>query len=172
MAIVVDRLREDEVDDWLDLLAAVAEERDGIAAEPPVDRPVRRQWVEQALVSDDAALLVARVDGRFAGQLGAELRRGIVSIGMLVARDTRGRGVGTALLDAAVEWAGAVGAHKVALEVWPHNAAALALYRRAGFVEEGRLRRHYRRSNGALWDSVAMGLVLDETSPGGPGPSS
>jgi ribosomal protein S18 acetylase RimI-like enzyme len=41
------------------------------------------------------------------------------------------------LLDAGVEWATVNHAHKVSLEVWPHNSAAMALYRRAGFDEEG-----------------------------------
>jgi RimJ/RimL family protein N-acetyltransferase len=44
--------------------------------------------------------------------------------------------------------------------VWPHNDRAIALYEKLGFVEEGRLRRHYRRRNGELWDAVVMGLVL------------
>jgi len=58
--------------------------------------------------------------------------------------------------------------HKLALEVWPHNGAARALYRRLGFVDEGRLRRQYRRRSGELWDAIVMGLVVDETSPGSP----
>jgi hypothetical protein len=33
-------------------------------------------------------------------------------------------------------------------------------------VEEGRLRRHYPRRNGELWDAIVMGLVLDEERPG------
>ena len=48
------------------------------------------------------------------------------------------------------------------LQAWPHNTGAIALYRRAGFVEEGVLRRHYRRRNGELWGVVVMGLLLDE----------
>ena len=52
--------------------------------------------------------------------------------------------MGAALLTRAIEWAGAAGAHKVALEVWPDNEGALALYRRAGFEPEGWLRSHYR----------------------------
>jgi RimJ/RimL family protein N-acetyltransferase len=67
---------------------------------------------------------------------------------------------------AAVTWAEEAGAHKVTLQVWPHNEAARALYRKVGFVEEGLLRRHYRRRNGELWDAITMGLVLDNTSPG------
>lgn len=168
MPVVVDRLRRDEVDQWLDLLEAVAEEREWIATEPPVDREERRRMLSERLDSDNAALLVARLDGRLAATLAADLRIGIVSFGMCVARDLRGRGIGTALVTALLDWARTTSAHKVTLEVWPHNAAALALYRGAGFAEEGRLRRHYRRSSGELWDSIPMGLVLDENSPGGP----
>jgi RimJ/RimL family protein N-acetyltransferase len=68
--------------------------------------------------------------------------------------------VGSALLSAAIAWAREAGAHKVALQVWPHNEAAIALYRKFGFEQEGRLRRHYRRRNGELWDAVVMGLCL------------
>jgi RimJ/RimL family protein N-acetyltransferase len=54
----------------------------------------------------------------------------------------------------------------VTLQVWPHNGPARRLYRQLGFVEEGRLRRHYPRRNGELWDAIVMGLVLDEERPG------
>ena len=59
-------------------------------------------------------------------------------------------------------------AHKIDLEVWPHNTAARRLYERAGFVIEGRRRRHWRRDNGQLWDTIEMSLLLDEASPGSP----
>ena len=79
---------------------------------------------------------------------------------MAVAREWRGRGVGSALLAAVIEWARERGLHKLSLGVFAHNAAAIALYRKFGFVEEGRRIKHYRRANGELWDSVEMGLLL------------
>ncbi len=95
------------------------------------------------------------------GQISVDIAPyGVADIGMLVVDGWRGQGLGTVLLDAAITWASAAGAHKMALEAWPHNTAALELYRRAGFKEEGRKRRHYRRRNGELWDSVLMGRPL------------
>ena len=79
---------------------------------------------------------------------------------MAVAREWRGRGVGSALLAAAIERARADGVHKLSLEVFPHNEAGIALYRKFGFVEEGRRVKQYRRASGELWDSVVMGLLL------------
>jgi ribosomal protein S18 acetylase RimI-like enzyme len=79
---------------------------------------------------------------------------------MLVAQPWRGRGVGSALLAAAIEKARDEKLHKLSLEVFPHNVAAIALYRRFGFVEEGRRVKHYRRASGEFWDSIVMGRLL------------
>jgi RimJ/RimL family protein N-acetyltransferase len=62
---------------------------------------------------------------------------------------------------AAIEWAREQALHKLSLSVWPHNAAAIALYRKYGFVEEGRRVKQMRRQSGELWDLVDMGLLLD-----------
>jgi RimJ/RimL family protein N-acetyltransferase len=137
------------------LFAAVAEERDGIAAEPPVD--VERRAAHWHLEST----LVALGDGEIVGILSVdESSFGFGEIGMFVARDWRGRGVGSALVAAAIDWARAHRLHKLALSVFPHNEAAIALYRKFGFVEEGRRMKQIRRSNGELWDLVDMGLLL------------
>ena len=92
---------------------------------------------------------------------------GVAEVGMLVAAEWRRRGVGSALLGAGIAWAREAGAHKVALQVWPHNQAAITLYEKFGFQREGLLRRHYRRRNGELWDAVVMGLPLDPGAPTG-----
>jgi ribosomal-protein-alanine N-acetyltransferase len=54
----------------------------------------------------------------------------------------RWAGIGTALVGTATAEARALGCERVLLEVRASNAAALALYRRAGFIEDG-LRRGY-----------------------------
>lgn len=137
------------------LFAAVAEERDGIAAEPPID--VDKRAASWQLDGTLVALAAAEV----VGELRVEPSWfGFGEIGMMVAADWRGRGVGTALVAAAVEWARARGLHKLTLSVFPHNDAAIALYRKFGFVEEGRRTRHIRRANGELWDLIEMGLLL------------
>jgi ribosomal protein S18 acetylase RimI-like enzyme len=82
---------------------------------------------------------------------------------MAVARDWRGRGVGSALLAAGIEWARERGLHKVSLAVFPHNTPAIALYKKFGFVEEGRRVKQYRRESGELWDAVDMGLLIQSS---------
>ena len=52
------------------------------------------------------------------------------------------------------------GLHKLTLSVVPHNGAAIGLYRKFGFAEEGRREKQIRRSNGEIWDLIEMGLQL------------
>jgi ribosomal protein S18 acetylase RimI-like enzyme len=58
-------------------------------------------------------------------------------ISMWVAPPARGQGVGDALVEAVVGWARAQGVSRVALSVRNGNEAAIALYRRHGFVDDG-----------------------------------
>jgi RimJ/RimL family protein N-acetyltransferase len=44
--------------------------------------------------------------------------------------------------------------------VFPHNTAAIALYEKFGFVEEGRRVKQFRRTSGELWDAVEMGRLI------------
>jgi RimJ/RimL family protein N-acetyltransferase len=152
------------------LYSAVAAEGLWIAAEAPVEWTSQRREAWCQLADDDArgAWFLACDDGaQLVGYLAASRARAEhADFGMAVATAYRGLGVGGALLDAAVAWCRATALSKINCQVWPHNGAALALYRSRGFLVEGRLRRHWRRRNGQLWDAIAMGLVLDEHSPG------
>jgi RimJ/RimL family protein N-acetyltransferase len=140
-----------------EMFAAVAEERDGIATEPPVDIGERAAQFARTIASS----VVAVAGSQVIGMLHVEVtRHGFGEMGMLVGRGWRGRGVGSALVQAAIGLARDLSLHKLSLEVFAHNTAAIALYRKCGFVEEGRRTRQYRRASGELWDSIVMGLVL------------
>jgi ribosomal protein S18 acetylase RimI-like enzyme len=77
-----------------------------------------------------------------------------------------GRGIGTALIQHLQRWAHAQGdLEKVELLVRATNTSAVSLYRRLGFVEEGRLRNRVRLPDGQLIDDLTMAW-FPETSPG------
>lgn len=170
MSVTIRRATSDDLDALLDLREAVAGEGVWIAAQLPLDRAgdrdKYRRTIEVQADGMSAVLLVAEVDGALIGSLGVQTRVGIADLGMNIADGHRGRGIGAALLAEAIDWARSAGVHKVELEHWPWNHRARALYERFGFVEEGYRRRQYRRKDGSLWDSVIMGLVLDEHAPG------
>jgi RimJ/RimL family protein N-acetyltransferase len=167
MMIGVRRAEPDDIDAVVDMYIAVVEEGRWLGSQPPVDRDAQYERFMHEATSDDAVSLVATVDDEIVGHARVDLAPyRVAGLGMMVDARWRGRGVGGALVDSAIRAARELGAHKIALQVWPHNEPARRLYLRNGFVEEGLLRRHYPRRNGELWDAVIMGLVLDETSPG------
>jgi RimJ/RimL family protein N-acetyltransferase len=155
-----------DLDRIVDVLWSVAAEGRWVGTEIPFDREARRSRLAEVLVGDRGVIFVADAGGTGtgAGVVGyinvTVASYGVADVGMALLDGWRGQGLGTALLEAGLVWAREAGAHKAALEVWPHNAAAIALYRRAGFVVEGRKSRHYRRANGELWDSILMGRQL------------
>ncbi|MFJ3301878.1 GNAT family N-acetyltransferase [Streptomyces sp. NPDC086549] len=79
--------------------------------------------------------------------------------GLAVHEDARGRGVGRALVRAAVEEARRRGARRITLRVLGHNAPARALYESVGFVVEGVLPEEFLVA-GEYVDDVFMGRPL------------
>ncbi len=158
-----------DFDAFVAVYESIAAEGRWIGGELPVDWDRRRPLWDRIDTDDRLLVLLAEAGGRPIGWISADHgASGVVDIGMGIVDGWRGRGVGTALLDRAMNWARSVGGHKVALSVWPHNSAGRALYEKFGFEVEGRRRRHWRRRNGELWDDIVMGRVLDDTAPGSP----
>jgi RimJ/RimL family protein N-acetyltransferase len=108
-----------------------------------------------------AAVYVAeREDGALIGRLSVArdthpASAHVADLGLMVAKDARRRGVGSALLEAAVEWARGAGVSKLELHVFPWNESAIRLYERFGFEREGYRKAHYRRA-GEDVDAILM----------------
>ncbi len=90
--------------------------------------------------------LVACVEDEVIGQLGLHTfpnsprRRHVGQIGMAVRDDWQGKGVGTALMQAAVDLADKwLNLRRLELEVYIDNEPAIRLYRKFGFTIEGTL---------------------------------
>jgi putative acetyltransferase len=109
--------------------------------------------------------LVACVDHRVVGSLSLHTfphnprRKHVAQLGMMVRDDWQGKGIGTALMQAAVELADRwLNLTRIELEVYTDNAPALRLYKKFGFEIEGTLKRHAFR-DGAYVDSYFMARV-------------
>jgi len=113
-------------------------------------------------------VLVAVVDGEVAGyvRLNRSSRFGssdhVLTInGIAVDPARQGRGVGRALIDAAVAEGRRRGARRLTLRVFSPNEPARRLYESAGFVVEGVLPEEFFL-DGRYVDDILMALVLEE----------
>ena len=73
-----------------------------------------------------------------------------------VAPDAQRAGLGRELIEACIAGAASGGAERLFLEVGAGNAAALALYGKAGFRECGRRKGYYQRPGGSREDAIVM----------------
>jgi len=106
--------------------------------------------------------LVAELEGEVVGSAGLHpvvphLRRShVMLLGISVEPGAQGRGVGTALMQAMVDyadrWANVL---RIELNVYTDNTRAIALYTKFGFEREG-LHRGYALRDGVYVDSVSM----------------
>jgi RimJ/RimL family protein N-acetyltransferase len=164
--------------DWLRVRPAVPADADAlvelgheVAGEPELwltydrTRGDERRNVRSVQRDSNVAVFVAETADGVVGRLSiardlSPLSRHVAELGLMVAGRARRRGIGSALVAEAVKWARSLGIVKLELTVFPHNAPAIALYRKLGFREEGLLRRRYF-IDGRYIDAMLMGRDLD-----------
>ncbi|MGW5460107.1 GNAT family N-acetyltransferase [Streptomyces sp. NPDC003996] len=165
------RLRAIEPDDWtVSMRFASDEERLGDLVHPPRSAEGYRTWAkEQATTKADSdcfQLAIQAADtGEIVGMVGshhADPRAGWFEYGVTIGTDHRGNGYAA---EAAVLLLRFMFAerryHKCEARIFAYNDASLALHRRLGFAEEGRLRDHVFLA-GRHHDLVMMGILADE----------
>jgi putative acetyltransferase len=112
-----------------------------------VPYPSLERWRKRFAEHNDSMYnLLACVEGEVVGQLGLSTnperprRRHVGHIGVAVHDDWQGKGIGTALMQAAIDlsdrWLNLM---RLELDVFVDNDPAIRLYRKFGFVVEGTL---------------------------------
>jgi ribosomal protein S18 acetylase RimI-like enzyme len=162
MSIEVVYITQAHADGFHACLDAVARERKFLAQfqAPPKERI--RALVSETIANGTAQFVA--VDGSsvvgwcdiFPASAGAAKHCGSLGMGLLPAY--RGRGIGRALIEAAVAHARANGLTRIELEVREDNSRAIELYAGSGFVEEGRKKKS-RCVDGQYYDTILMALV-------------
>lgn len=111
----------------------------------PVDRANRAAWLAARRQAGYPVLVATGTDGAVLGYASfGDWRafdgyRHTVEHSVYVRRDGRGTGIGRALLAALIERARALGKHAMVAAIEAGNTGSLALHRRLGFVETGRM---------------------------------
>jgi ribosomal protein S18 acetylase RimI-like enzyme len=80
-------------------------------------------------------------------------------LGMGLLPEYRGKGIGSQLVEATIRKARELSFEKIELSVYASNVPAISLYRKLGFVEEGRKKRS-RLLDGVYDDVILMAFEL------------
>jgi RimJ/RimL family protein N-acetyltransferase len=124
-----------------------------------------RRFIADYAAADNCLFLVAEAGEELIGLLTLRggTRRSLrheVELVVNVAKDWRGRGVGTALITSAISWAKQAGVvSRMELKVFTRNKTAVRLYERLGFVIEG-TRRKAVFKDGRYEDNYVMAMLL------------
>lgn len=136
--------------------------------ELPLTIEEEEKWIEDMSSHSSKLVLVAVVDSELVGILDFSVghRQRIAhtgDFGVSIAKPFREDGVGSHLLKSLLEWAKLhPKIEKVNLKVHATNERAMGLYRKLGFVEEGRLRKDLKYSPTHYLDTIVMGkFVMD-----------
>lgn len=165
MDIVIQPATLDMADSFRQALDVVAREHRYLIflEAPPVEST--RNFIAQVLAKGWSQFYAVR-DGKVVGwcDVVRDERPGMTHIGRLgigLLPEYRGLKIGGRLLAATVADAFQKGATRIELEVFAANARAIALYRKFGFVAEGR-KRQARCLDGIPEDSICMALLKVE----------
>ncbi|MFJ3307116.1 GNAT family N-acetyltransferase [Streptomyces sp. NPDC086549] len=165
------RLRAIEPDDWTAFTRFADDDgRRGSRLELPRSAESYRAWAKEQAVAecdDDRFRLAVETTarGELVGTVGSHRtgrRSGWFELDVTIGADHRRKGyaaeaVVLLLRFMFAEWR----YHKCLAAIFAHNEASLALFRRLGFTEEGRLREHVFFA-GRHHDLVMMGMLADE----------
>ena len=140
------------------------------ASDVPAVFAILQESPEAALWSSESLLQLASADpAAWVVELSAVLVGFLIGriaadefeiLNMAVSRAHRRSGIGSRLLESALEFSRTVGSARAYLEVRASNGPALALYKRHGFTECGRRAEYYRDP---LEDALLLCLRLGGT---------
>ncbi|AEC02075.1 GNAT family N-acetyltransferase [Parasphaerochaeta coccoides] len=167
---IIREARPDDAKDFLSYLKTVGGESDnltfgveGVAMEVELEA----HHLEEMMLSPNSLQLLALEDDKIIGSLTfiAGKRERIAHAGEMaisVLQEHWGQGVGSALIVAFLTWIGSAGTgiRKVNLLVREDNERAINLYKRYGFVNEGRRSRMFLL-DGQFVHGIHMGLEID-----------
>jgi putative acetyltransferase len=156
----------EDLDDLLELINSLVEERAEILVDTKMTREQEAEWLVGVLArveKGEFLHLVAEMDGRVVASCdlhrgkGSEAHVGVV--GIVVKKGFRGLGIGAEMMRALIKYGEKVGLRLLVLSVFATNVGAVHVYKKVGFFVTGRVPgKHFR--DGVFIDELTMAKVL------------
>lgn len=125
------------------------------------------QWIENIEKNDDL-LLVAEDEGKIIGLLNLTKKKHkrvshIAEFGISIQLEYCNKGLGSKMITYMLDWAiKETDIEKVMLEVFSNNERAIHLYKKFGFMEEGRKKNFIKYEDGSYTDEIIMCKRLEQ----------
>ena len=160
--------RKEDAAALLDYLRKTAEETDFVLRYPDEMTMTLEQeeaFIERINQSANSYMIICLVDGKHAGNCSMQFHdkrkvrhRGEVAIALV--KEFWGMGIGTFMFEEMLQLAREYGASQLELGMVDGNERGLALYRKMGFREYGRLPNAFHQKDGTMRDEILMVLEL------------
>jgi len=155
----------DDAESILNIQRDVISENDYLISTPEeFNNTIQQQleWVRKISDNDRETIIVAEIGGKVVGWIvfQSQNRKRLShsgSFGMMIQKEYRGIGIGKMLINELIDWAVKNPfIEKIGLGVFSTNHRAIALYKKMGFVEEGRKINEIKISENEYVDDVLM----------------
>jgi RimJ/RimL family protein N-acetyltransferase len=157
----------EDLEDLLDLINSLVEEKAWISRAEKVSWEDEIEWLSGALArleKDQVLYMVAEIDGHVVASSEITPKGGyekhVGTVGIAIKDGYRDIGVGTEMMEELVRQARAMGLKVLTLNCFAGNERAIHVYRKVGFVETGRVPMKHLR-DGKYTDDIIMTKRLD-----------
>jgi RimJ/RimL family protein N-acetyltransferase len=157
----------EDLDDFLDLINSLVEERAEISRTELVSREEEIDFLSKVLSrleKDELFFLVAEVDGKVVASSEIDKRSGyeehVGVIGIAIKSGFRDLGIGTEMMKTLVGQAEKMRLKVLTLTAFASNERAIHVYEKIGFVQTGRVpKKHFK--DGKYIDEIIMTKLLE-----------
>jgi ribosomal protein S18 acetylase RimI-like enzyme len=165
--VILRTLKWEDLDDLLDFINSLVDERANIIRTEKVSRDEEIEWLSgvfKRLEKGEIFCVAAEVDGHLMANSevirGTGYSRHVGFIGIAIKKGFRGIGIGTEMMKALEEHARKIGLKVLTLSVFANNQHAINLYKKMGFVETGLVPKRFFK-DGAYIDEMIMAKMLE-----------
>jgi len=165
--VVLRAPRWEDLDDLLELVNSLVDEKADIAKTEKVSREEEIDFLSKALSrleKDETFYMLAEIGGKVVAvseigrRSGYEKHVGV--IGIAIRSGFRDLGIGTEMIKTLVEQAKEMGLKVLTLSAFASNKRAVHVYERVGFVQTGRIPKKFSKE-GKYIDEIVMTRVLE-----------
>jgi RimJ/RimL family protein N-acetyltransferase len=165
--VVLRTVRWEDLDDLLELINSLVEEKVDIVRTERVSRQEEIDWLSGALgrlEKEEIFYLAAEVGGKVVAN--SEIRREtghsehVGNVGIAIREGYRNIGIGIEMMKSLIDQAQRWGLKVLTLSVFASNRQAFHVYEKVGFVETGRIPRKFFRHDEYI-DEIIMAKLLE-----------